>query len=90
MTLKLGAQQENMQDWLADPWLRSQGAGLTEACLPEEMRLDRGALEQRNFHHKQLIELVENHALPLFSQLMSHTSSRLILSDCEGYVLCHW
>lgn len=90
MTLKLGDQQENMQDWLSDSWLRSQGAGLTEASLPEEMRLDRGALEDRNFHHKQLIELVENHALPLFSQLMSHTSSRLILSDCEGYVLCHW
>ncbi|QFU20667.1 sigma-54-dependent Fis family transcriptional regulator [Shewanella eurypsychrophilus] len=90
MTLKLSTQQLNMQHWLSDSWLRSQGAGLSEASNPEEMRLDRGALEDRHFHHKQLIELVQKHALPLFSQLMSHTKSRLILSDSEGYVLCHW
>lgn len=85
MALELDARH-----WLSESWLRSQGAGLCEADSPQEMRLDRTALENRHYHHKQLITLVEQHALPLFSQLMSHTKSRLILSDNEGYVLCHW
>lgn len=78
------------QGWLSDSWSRSQGAGLRETDLPQELRLNRDALAERHYAHKQLIELVQQHALPLFNQLMAHTQSRLILSDPDGYVLHHW
>lgn len=78
------------QSWLSDSWSRSQGAGLRETDLPTELRLNRNALAERHHAYKQLIELVQQHALPLFNQLMAHTQSRLILSDNEGYVLHHW
>ncbi|MCZ4338006.1 sigma-54-dependent Fis family transcriptional regulator [Shewanella colwelliana] len=78
------------QAWLTDSWSRSQGAGLQQTSSPDALRLDRDALAVKHFQHKQLIELVKQHALPLFNQLMAHSKSRLILSDSEGYVLCHW
>ncbi|WP_083700192.1 sigma-54-dependent Fis family transcriptional regulator [Shewanella sp. UCD-KL12] len=99
MTFKLNAQQlgsqqvngqQLQQHWLADSWQRSQESGLRETANPQDMRLALSDLQARHHTHKQLIELVNTHGVPLFNQLMSHTSSRLILSDSEGYVLCHW
>ncbi len=87
---QVNGQQLDLQHWLADSWQRSQGAGLCESGEPQDMRLAHSVLQYRHHTHKQLIELVNSHALPLFNQLMSHTSSRLILSDSEGYVLSHW
>ncbi|CAM4200652.1 sigma-54-dependent Fis family transcriptional regulator [Shewanella aquimarina] len=78
------------QAWLSDSWSRSQGAGLSEAKLPQELRLDAEALAERHHANKQLINLTKQHALPLFNQMMAHSQSRLILSDRDGYVLCHW
>lgn len=76
--------------WLSDSWSRSQGAGLSETRLPQAVRLESDALAERHELYRKLIALVEQHALPLFHQLMAHTQSRLILSDNEGYVLRHW
>lgn len=78
------------QAWLSDSWSRSQGAGLSEAKLPQELRLNAEALAERHHANKQLINLTKQHALPLFNQMMAHSQSRLILSDRDGYVLCHW
>lgn len=78
------------QAWLSDSWSRSQGAGLDEAKLPQELRLNADALAERHHANQQLIALTKQHALPLFNQIMTHTQSRLILSDRDGYVLCHW
>jgi len=83
-------QLQHLQHWLSDSWQRSVGAGLSESQLPEELRLNSSAIRQKHEQHGPLIDLVQSHALPLFNQLMAHTSSRLILSDKEGYVLCHW
>jgi len=84
------ASKLQLQHWLSDSWQRSVGAGLSESQPPEELRLNSSAIRQKHEQHGQLIGLVQSHALPLFNQLMAHTSSRLILSDKEGYVLCHW
>ncbi|RTR38099.1 sigma-54-dependent Fis family transcriptional regulator [Shewanella canadensis] len=84
------ASKLQLQHWLSDSWQRSVGAGLSEFQPPEELRLNSSAIRQKHEQHGQLIDLVQSHALPLFNQLMAHTSSRLILSDREGYVLSHW
>ena len=76
--------------WLADSWQRSLGAGLSETRSPQELRLNADDLQYKREEHQQLISLVQTHALPLFNQLMAHSSSRLILSDRDGFVLCHW
>ena len=78
-----------IQPWLADSWRRSEGAGLSET-RPGELKLSRVELDERCERHRQLIALVESEALPLFTRLMAHTDSRLILSDAEGFVLRHW
>ncbi|MBT1445252.1 sigma-54-dependent Fis family transcriptional regulator [Shewanella sp. JM162201] len=79
-----------IQPWLADSWRRSEGAGLCEARPGYELKLSPVELEERCERHRQLIALVESEALPLFTRLMAHTESRLILSDAEGFVLRHW
>ncbi|MDO6687638.1 MULTISPECIES: sigma-54-dependent Fis family transcriptional regulator [unclassified Agarivorans] len=71
-------------------WLRSQHAGLSEQAAPTELRLSSSDLQQRHYQNQQLITLVERYAYPLFEQLMAHTSSRLILSDMDGYVIQYW
>ncbi|MGY5452712.1 sigma-54-dependent Fis family transcriptional regulator [Agarivorans sp. MS3-6] len=71
-------------------WSRSQSAGLSEWHSPEELRLDKSQLQQRLHKHRGLIELVDRYAFPLFEQLMAHRSSRLILSDIDGFVIDFW
>lgn len=85
MTLKT-----HSQSWLSASWQRCQGAGLNPAAIPDELRLNTAALDERRQRHGRLLQAVEHSALPLFNQLMGRTQSRLILSDPQGFVLHHW
>ncbi|MGG7093255.1 sigma-54-dependent Fis family transcriptional regulator [Shewanella indica] len=85
MTLKT-----HSQSWLSASWQRCQGAGLNPAAIPDELRLNTAALDERRQRHGRLLQAVEHSALPLFNQLMGRTQSRLILSDPQGFVLQHW
>ncbi|MDX6016313.1 MULTISPECIES: sigma-54-dependent Fis family transcriptional regulator [Shewanella] len=85
MTLKT-----HSQSWLSASWQRCQGAGLNPAAIPDELRLNTAALDERCQRHGRLLQAVEHSALPLFNQLMGRTQSRLILSDPQGFVLHHW
>ncbi|WP_335910402.1 sigma-54-dependent Fis family transcriptional regulator [Shewanella indica] len=85
MTLKT-----HYQSWLSASWQRCQGAGLNPAAIPDELRLNTAALDERRQRHGRLLQAVEHSALPLFNQLMGRTQSRLILSDPQGFVLQHW
>ncbi len=85
MTLKT-----HSQSWLSASWQRCQGAGLNPAAIPDELRLNAAALDERRQRHGRLLQAVEHSALPLFNQLMGRTQSRLILSDPQGFVLHHW
>lgn len=85
MTLKT-----HSQSWLSASWQRCQGAGLNPAVIPDELRLNTAALDERRQRHGRLLQAVEHSALPLFNQLMGRTQSRLILSDPQGFVLHHW
>ncbi|WP_345881657.1 sigma-54-dependent Fis family transcriptional regulator [Shewanella algae] len=85
MTLKT-----HSQSWLSASWQRCQRAGLNPAAIPDELRLNTAALDERRQRHGQLLQAVEHSALPLFNQLMGRTQSRLILSDPQGFVLHHW
>ncbi|MCE9778841.1 sigma-54-dependent Fis family transcriptional regulator [Shewanella algae] len=85
MTLKT-----HSQSWLSASWQRCQGAGLNPAAIPDELRLNTVALDERRQRHGRLLQAVEHSALPLFNQLMGRTQSRLILSDPQGFVLHHW
>lgn len=85
MTLKT-----HSQSWLSASWQRCQGAGLNPAAIPDELRLNTAALDERRQRHCRLLQAVEHSALPLFNQLMGRTQSRLILSDPQGFVLHHW
>lgn len=85
MTLKT-----HSQSWLSASWQRCQGAGLNPAAIPDELRLNTAALDERRQRHGRLLQAVEHSALPLFNQLMGRSQSRLILSDPQGFVLQHW
>ncbi|WP_335919518.1 sigma-54-dependent Fis family transcriptional regulator [Shewanella algae] len=85
MTLKT-----HSQSWLSASWQRCQRAGLNPAAIPDELRLNTAALDERRQRHGQLLQAVEHSALSLFNQLMGRTQSRLILSDPQGFVLHHW
>ncbi len=85
MTLKT-----HSQSWLSASWQRCQGAGLNPAAIPDELRLNTAALDERRQRYGRLLQAVEHSALPLFNQLMGRTQSRLILSDPQGFVLHHW
>ncbi|GAB1104990.1 MAG: sigma-54-dependent Fis family transcriptional regulator [Shewanella algae] len=85
MTLKT-----HSQSWLSASWQRCQGAGLNPAAIPDELRLNTAALDERRQRHGRLLQAVEHSALPLFNHLMGRTQSRLILSDPQGFVLHHW
>ncbi len=85
MTLKT-----HSQSWLSASWQRCQGAGLNPAAIPDELRLNTAALDERRQRHGRLLQAVEHSALPLFNQLMGRTQSRLILSDPQGFMLHHW
>ncbi|QSX40695.1 sigma-54-dependent Fis family transcriptional regulator [Shewanella cyperi] len=80
----------SLQPWLADSWRRSADAGLHENRPADGLRLTAADLDERLESRRQLVSLVEQHALPLFSKLMAHSDSRLILSDSDGFVLRHW
>ncbi|WP_220718478.1 sigma-54-dependent Fis family transcriptional regulator [Agarivorans litoreus] len=71
-------------------WLRSQDAGLQEQVAPQVLRLAKTELAERHHRQQALISLVERYAYPLFEQVMAHSSSRLILSDVDGYLIHHW
>ncbi len=65
MTLKT-----HSQSWLSASWQRCQGAGLNPAAIPDELRPNTAALDERRQRHGRLLQAVEHSALPLFNQLM--------------------
>nr|WP_086938567.1 sigma-54-dependent Fis family transcriptional regulator [Thaumasiovibrio occultus] len=77
-------------DWLLSSWHRCSEAGLTQRNLPQDTRVSRVLLEERRHHAKTIINAVEQCALPLFSQVMAKTDSRLILTDNQGVVIGSW
>ncbi|MDO6707350.1 sigma-54-dependent Fis family transcriptional regulator [Photobacterium sp. 1_MG-2023] len=77
-------------DWLSDSWHRCQRAGLRESQMPENIRLDRIALEERQAQASAMIAAVEAIALPLFNQVFAGTNSRLLLGDAEGVIIQAW
>ncbi len=77
-------------EWLASSWSRSQTAGLSEAKLPEDIRVSDLHLKQQRNYKSELIDAVIQCALPLFNQLFARTDSRLILTDNQGVILSSW
>lgn len=76
--------------WLRDSWKRSIQAGLNSRTQPEDHRLPRNEVTERVDQHQTLIQVVEEHAYPLFCQIFSRTDSRLILADTKGIIIKTW
>lgn len=47
-------------------------------------------MQQRCYAAQNVIEAVEQCALPLFNQVFARTDSRLLLTDAEGVILASW
>ena len=77
-------------DWLASSWNRSKEAGLREIKKPDDVVLSGAAMQQRCYAAQNVIEAVEQCALPLFNQVFARTDSRLLLTDAEGVILASW
>ncbi|OAJ95260.1 sigma-54-dependent Fis family transcriptional regulator [Vibrio bivalvicida] len=76
--------------WLASSWQRSEIAGLKQIKKPEDINVSNALLKERRYKAQGVIEAVEECALPLFSQVLSRSDSRLILTDDEGVILASW
>ncbi|MGR5175597.1 sigma-54-dependent Fis family transcriptional regulator [Vibrio parahaemolyticus] len=76
--------------WLRDSWKRSIQAGLNSRTQPEDHRLPYNEVTERVDQHQTLIQVVEEHAYPLFCQIFSRTDSRLILADTKGIIIKTW
>jgi len=77
-------------NWLASSWQRSAIAGLKQVKKPEDINVSNALLKERRYKAQGVIEAVEQCALPLFSQVLSRSDSRLILTDDEGVILASW
>ncbi len=79
-----------LPSWLSTSWERSEKAGLRQRQRPDDLTLEGYHLKERRQRNAELISLVTNIALPLFSQRFARTDSRLILSDKEGVIIGSW
>lgn len=77
-------------DWLASSWNRSKEAGLREIKKPDDVVLSGAVMQQRCYAAQNVIDAVEQCALPLFNQVFARTDSRLLLTDAEGVILASW
>ncbi|KGY13309.1 Fis family transcriptional regulator [Vibrio tubiashii] len=80
----------NSDGWLASSWQRSSNAGLKQIKKPDDINVSNSLLNERRYQSQAVIEAVEICALPLFSQVLARTDSRLILTDAEGIILASW
>ncbi|NVD07788.1 sigma-54-dependent Fis family transcriptional regulator [Vibrio sp. JPW-9-11-11] len=83
-------QNRQANDWLTSSWHRSSEAGLKEIKRPNDAVLSNSVMKERRYNNRQVIEAVEQAALPLFNQVLSRTDSRLIVTDGEGVILASW
>jgi len=83
-------QAHRFDSWLASSWQRSAEAGLQPLTRPDDVYLPGRLLKERIDSDQPLIDAVEQCALPLFNQVLSHSDSRLILTDAEGVILASW
>ncbi|MGR5500499.1 sigma-54-dependent Fis family transcriptional regulator [Vibrio sp. DNB22_10_4] len=86
----LVTQIQNNKTWLKDSWRRSVLAGLSSRKQPDDRRIDGEEIKSRAEQHQSLIQVVEQHAYPLFCQIFSRTDSRLILADTQGAIIKTW
>lgn len=80
----LVTQIQSNKTWLKDSWRRSVQAGLSSRKQPDDRRIDGAEIKSRTEKHQSLIQVVEQHAYPLFCQIFSRTDSRLILADTHA------
>ena len=78
------------ETWLAPSWQRSREAGLSQTKAPENIRVSSASILDKRYKSSKLIDAVVKTALPLFTQILAKTSSRLILTDDEGVILGTW
>ncbi|KOO15719.1 Fis family transcriptional regulator [Vibrio xuii] len=76
--------------WLASSWERSSNAGLKQIKKPDDIHLPNSLLKERRYTSQAVIDAVKESALPLFNQVLSHSDSRLILTDPDGVILAAW
>ncbi|KJY82990.1 Fis family transcriptional regulator [Vibrio galatheae] len=78
------------EGWLASSWQRSSNAGLKQIKKPDDINVSNTLLKERRYLAQGVIEAVKQCALPLFSQVLARSDSRLILTDAEGVILATW
>lgn len=71
----LVTQIQNNKTWLKDSWRRSVQAGLSSRKQPDDRRIDGEEIKSRAEQYQSLIQVVEQHAYPLFCQIFSRTDS---------------